>query len=234
MVGPAVAPQIQRQALQDKLRSLTRDKQGNVVPALRNDEALYTKKLNDLMDRELAAVDQGLAEARFDELWESGRQDLRARIADPAYKPGDAELDAAMDLYRRLIRQDEAIRNRLVHEDITPTTLNHLRQLYAEAMNGLRLTPEHLFGKRGRLKAFTKRVLRPNNALNLYVTRLVDPTSRDEIIAAAQAADRVGTVFDELEPSLRKTREDQLVAAVQALVADNAGIFRDGACSLVD
>ena len=228
LVGPAVAPQIQRQALQDKLRSLTRDKQGNVVPALRNDEALYTKKLNDLMDRELAAVDQGLAEARFDELWESGRQDLRARIADPAYKPGDAELDAAMDLYRRLIRQDEAIRNRLVHEDITPTTLNHLRQLYAEAMNGLRLTPEHLFGKRGRLKAFTKRVLRPNNALNLYVTRLVDPTSRDEIIAAAQAADRVGTVFDELEPSLRKTREDQLVAAVQALVADNAGIFRDG------
>jgi hypothetical protein len=228
LVGPATAPQIQRQALQDKLRSLTRDKQGNVVPALRNDEALYTKKLNDLMDRELAAVDQGLAEARFDELWESGRQDLRARIADPAYKPGDVELDAAMDLYRRLIRQDEAIRNRLVHEDITPTTLNHLRQLYAEAMNGLRLTPEHLFGKRGRLKGFTKRVLRPNNALALYLTRLVDPTSRDEIIAAAQAADRVGTVFDELEPSVRREREDQLVNAVQALVLDNAGIFRDG------
>lgn len=228
LIGPPASPQVQRQALKDKLNRLARDKDGNVEPWDRNDEALYTKKLNDLMDRELAKVDTDLAEGAFDEAWESGRADLKARIADPAYKAGDAELDAAMDLYRRLVRQDESIRNRLVHEDMTPTTLNHLRQLYAEAMNGLRLTPKHLFGKRGRLKNFTKRVLRPNNALGLYVTRLVDPTNRDEIISAAQAESRVGTVFDELEPSVRRQREDQLVAAVEALVLDNAGIFRDG------
>lgn len=228
LVGPANAPQIQRQALKDKLASLTRDNDGNVVPSLRNDEALYQKKLNDLMDREIAKVDTDLAEAAFDEAWESGRQDLKARIADPAYKAGDAELDAAMDLYRRIVAQDEAIRNRLVHEDITPTTLNHLKQLYAEAMNGLRLTPEHLFGKRGRLAKYTGRVLRPNNALALYVTRFVDVDNADEIIAAAQAEDRLGTVFDELEPSVRREREQQLVNAVRALTKDNAGIFRDG------
>ena len=228
LVGPANAPQLQRQALQDKLRSLPRDKNGAVVSALRNDEAVYTKKLNDLMDRELAKVDTSLAEAAFDEAWESGRQDLKARIADPAYKAGDAELDAAMDLYRKLIRQDEAIRNRLVHEDITPTTLGHLKQLYAEPMNALRLTKKHLFGKRGRLKNYTTRVLRPNNALAMYLTRLVDVDSADEIIAAAQAENRVGTVFDELEPNVRREREQQLVNAVEALTKDNAGIFRDG------
>jgi hypothetical protein len=228
LIGPASAPQIQRQALQDKLRSLARDTNGRVLPALRNDEALYTKKLNDLMDRELAQVDTKLAEAAFDEAWESGRQDLKARIADPAYKAGDVELDAAMDLYRRLIRQDEAIRHRLVHEDMTPTTLNHLKQLYAEAMNGLRLTPDRLFGKRGRLKKYTKSVLRPNNALAMYLGRLVNVDDADEIIAAAQAGDRIGTVFDGLEPNIRKVREDQLVNAVRVLVNDNAGIFRDG------
>jgi len=227
LLGPPSSPQSQRQGLQDKLKA-TRDKQGNVLPSLRNDEALYTKKLNDLMDREIAKVDTELAEAAFDEAWESGRQDLKARIADPAYKAGDPELDAAMDLYRRLVRQDEAIRNRLVHEDMTPTTLNHLKQLYAEAMNGLRLTPNHLFGKRGRLKNYTSRVLRPNNALAMYLTRLVDVNNADEIIGAAQAENRVGTVFDGLEPSVKKAREDQLVAAVRVLVQDNAGIFRDG------
>ena len=227
-LGPAVAPQVQRQALQDKLRSLPRDTSGAVLPSARNDEALYTKKLNDLMDRELAQVDTGLAEAAFDEQWESGRHDLKARIADSAYKAGDAELDAAMDLYRRLIRQDEAIRNRLVHEDMTPTTLNYLKQLYAEAMNGLRLTPEHLFGKRGRLNKYRGRVLRPNNALSMYLTRFVDVDNADEIIAAAQAEDRIGTVFDELEPNVRREREAQLVTAIEALTKDNAGIFRDG------
>jgi hypothetical protein len=228
LVGPAIAPQIQRAALKEKLASLMRDKDGNVVPSLRNDEALYQKKLNDLMDREIAKVDTDLAEAAFDEAWESGRQDLKARIANPAYKADDAELDAAMDLYRRLVAQDESISHRLVHEDMTPTTLNHLKQLYAEAMNGLKLTENHLFGKRGRLKKYRDRVLRPNNALALYVTRFVDVDSADEIIAAAQAENRIGTVFDELEPNIKKEREQQLVNAVRALTEDNAGIFRDG------
>ena len=228
LAGPANAPQIQRAALKDKLASLVDPKTGQIPNSLKNDEALYLKKLDDLMDREIAKVDTDLAEAAFDEVWESGRQDLKARIADPAYKAGDAELDAAMDLYRRLIRQDEAIRHRLVHEDMTPTALAHLRQLYAEPMNGLRLTPEHLFGKRGRLNKYRERVLRPNNALAMYLTRFVDIDNADEIISAAQAENRVGTVFDELEPSVRKEREEQLVNAVQALTKDNAGIFRDG------
>jgi hypothetical protein len=48
------------------------------------------------------------------------------------------------------------------------------------------------------------------------------------IINAAQSSDKVGTVFDDLEPSVRKEREQDLIDAVRVLVEDNAGIFRDG------
>jgi hypothetical protein len=226
--GSATAPQVQRQALYDKLRALPRDKKGVVTPAARNDEALLNKKLNDLLDRELRSVDERLAAESFDEQFEAAGNDLRARIADPNYKAGDAQVDEMMDMYRRMVRQDEAIRHRLVHEDISPTTINHLRQLYAEAMNGLRLTERHLFGKRGRLTKYTQRVLRPNRALALYLTRMVDIDDAEEIIAVAQKRDEVGTVFDDLEPSVRKQRERELVEAVRALTDDNAGIFRDG------
>ena len=231
-LGPAAGPTVQRQALRDKLAALPRDKAtGDVVPAARNDAATINKKLNDLLDAELAKVDVNRAAAKFDEDFNSNVTDLRARIADPKYKADDVQLDTAVELYRRMMKQDESIRNRLVHEDMAPTTLAHLRLLYSEAMLGLRLTKPRLFGadgRSGRLGKFVKQVLRPNNALGVYLTRLIDITDEASIINAAQSMDNVGTVFDSLPSDVRAVREQELVDAVRVLVEDNAGIFRDG------
>jgi len=234
-LGPPAGPTVQRQALRDKLAALPRDKTtGEFVPAARNDAATLEKKLNDLLDQDLAKVDVDRAAAKFDEDFNSNVTDLRARIADPNYKSttlDDAQLDTALELYRRMMKQDESIRNRLVHEDMAPTTLSHLRLLYSEAMLGLRLTKPRLFGKDGRsgtLGKFIKRVLRPNNALGMYLTRLVDVNDDKAIINAAQNMDELGTVFDNLAPDVRAVREQELIDAVRVLVDDNTGIFRDG------
>jgi hypothetical protein len=234
-LGPAAGPTVQRQALRDKLAALPRDRAtGEFVPAARNDAATIEKKLNDLLDQDLAKVDVDRAAAKFDEDFNSNVTDLRARIADPNYKSktlDDAQLDTALELYRRMMKQDESIRNRLVHSDMSPTTLAHLRMLYSEAMLGLRLTRPRLFGadgRSGRLGKFVKRVLRPNNALGMYLTRLVDVTDDKAIINAAQNMDELGTVFDNLAPDVRTIREQELIDAVRVLVDDNAGIFRDG------
>ena len=234
-LGPPAGPTVQRQALRDKLAALPRDKTtGEFVPAARNDAATIQKKLNDLLDQDLAKVDVDRAAAKFDEDFNSNVTDLRARIADPNYKSttlDDAQLDTALELYRRMMKQDESIRNRLVHSDMSPTTLAHLRLLYSEAMLGLRLTKPRLFGadgRSGRLGKFVKRVLRPNNALGMYLTRLVDVTDDKAIINAAQNMDELGTVFDNLSPDVRAIREQELIDAVRVLVEDNAGIFRDG------
>lgn len=231
-LGPPAGPTVQRQALRDKLAALPRDRAtGDVVPAARNDAATINKKLNDLLDADLAKVDVDRAAAKFDEDFNSSVTDLRARIANPKHKDDDPQLDIAVELYRRMMRQDESIRNRLVHEDMAPTTLAHLRLLYSEAMLGLRLTKPRLFGKDGRsgtLGKFVKQVLRPNNALGIYLTRLIDITDDAAIINAAQSVDNVGTVFDNLPSDVRAVREQELVDAVRVLVEDNAGIFRDG------
>jgi hypothetical protein len=230
-LGMAASPSVQRQALYDKLAKLPRDSNGEVVGPLKNDEALYLNRIEKLLDPELSSVDKAVAAKKFDEDYQSNVNDLRARIADPEHKAGDVELDEALTMYRGMLRQDEAIRNRLVHEDMTPTTLAHLKLLYSEAMLGLRLTNRDLFGKDGkggRLGGFTKRVLRPNNALGMYLTRLVDVDNDAAIIDAAQDMDKVGTIFDDLEPDIADIRKKELVTAVKALVNDNAGIFRDG------
>ena len=213
-LGPPAGPTVQRQALRDKLAALPRDKTtGEFVPAARNDAATIQKKLNDLLDQDLAKVDVDRAAAKFDEDFNSNVTDLRARIADPNYKSttlDDAQLDTALELYRRMMKQDESIRNRLVHSDMSPTTLAHLRLLYSEAMLGLRLTKPRLFGadgRSGRLGKFVKRVLRPNNALGMYLTRLVDVSDDKAIINAAQNMDELGTVFDNLAPDVRAVRE---------------------------
>jgi hypothetical protein len=231
-LGPLAGPTVQRQALRDKLAALPRDKvTGDVVPAARNDAATINKKLNDLLDAELAKVDVDRAAAKFDEDFNSNITDLRSRIADPRYKADDVDLDTAIELYRRMMKQDESIRNRLVHEDMAPTALSHLRLVYSEAMLGLRLTKPRLFGADGRsgtLGKFVKQVLRPNNALGIYLTRLIDIADDAAIINAAQSMDNVGTVFDGLTSDIRVVREQELVDAVRVLVEDNAGIFRDG------
>ena len=230
-LGPAAGPTVQRAALYDKINNLPRDKNGNVLDVAKNDERVYRDRLEKLLDDELRTVDADAAARKFDEDFDLGRQDLRMRIADSAHKAGDPQLDAAMDLYRRMLRQDETIRRRLVHEDMAPQNITHLRMLYTEAMTGLRLLGKDLFGpdgSSGRLGKYTGRVLRPNNAMGLYVARLIDVDDADQVINAAQSMNGVGTVFEGLDPAVRKVREQQLVDAVEALVKEDAGIFRDG------
>ena len=224
---PLSRPAIQRQQIQDKIAGLPRNKEtGEVVPAARNDLANLELRLQGLLDETINDVDE--AAKAFDIRFDEDLTDLRMRIADPSYKAGNSNLDAAVEMHRKLERQDMAVRSRIVHDDTTPTSIKHLEMVYGEAMDGLRLSRLRLFGKsgnRGRLGRYVGRVLRVNT--NMLLRGLVDGASREQILSMAQRPNEVGTVFDTIEDaSVRKLREDQMVAAFEALNA--AENFVDG------
>jgi hypothetical protein len=224
---PLNFPAIQRQQLQDKINALPRDANtGEIVPQARKDLANYELELSKLLDDQIE--DMQKAATSFDEMFNTDLTDLRQRLSDATYNADDVNLDKAEALYRRLDRQDQAVRSRIVHEDTTPTSLAHLKLLYREAMDGLRLSATHLFGPEGnagRVGRFTSKVLRVNT--NLLLTGMAKKGDRQALINLAQKAEEDGTVFDTItDPVLRKQREDEMVAAVEAL--DRAGMFVDG------
>jgi hypothetical protein len=227
---PLNFPAIQRQQLQDKIATLRKEfadkNTGEVVPQARKDLANLELELSKLLDDEI--VDIQKAAASFDEAFNEDLSNLRQRLSDATFNADDPILDKAEALYRRLDRQDQAVRSRIVHEDTNPTSIAHLKLLYREAMDGLRLSATHLFGedgKTGRVGRYASRVLRVNT--NLLLTGMAKKGDRQALINLAQRADEDGTVFDTItDPALRKQREDEMVQAVTAL--DRAGMFVDG------
>ena len=224
---PLNYPAIQRQQLQDKIRSLPRDKNtGEIVPQARKDLANYELELSKLLDSDIVDVTE--AAKSFDDLFDKDLTDLRMRLADETYNADDPNLDVAVDLYRRLDKQDQAVRSRISHEDTTPESIAHLKLLYREAMSGLRLSATHLFGEtgnKGRVGRYADKVLRVNT--NLLLTTLAKRNDLDSITSIAQNAEEVGTVFDTIaDGNLRTTRKQQMVDAVKAL--ERAGMFVDG------
>ena len=223
---PLQYPAIQRQQIQDKIAELPRDPAtGEVIAAAKGDLALLERKLSDLMDNTINDVIE--ASKSYDQMFDENLADIRMRLADSTYKADDKILDQAVALYRRMDRQDQAIHSRIMHEDTTPTTLEHLKMLYTEAMDGLRLSPRRLFGdsgRKGRIGRFTNRVLRVNT--NFLLLRMAGK-DRNATLALAQKADETGTVFDSIaDPVLRAERENQMIEAVDALGRD--GAFIDG------
>lgn len=226
-VTPLQYPAIQRQQIRDKIAALPRDKAtGEVVPAARKDLANLELKLSELLDNQIVDIDE--AAKAFDDLFDEDLANLRLRIADPTHMAGDPVLDAAVEVHRKLARQDSAVRSRIVHDDTTPTSIKHMENLYREAMDGLGLGMEKLFGRsgtKGRLGRFTGRVLRVNT--NMLLRGLVQGADREQILSLAQKPDEVGTVFDDIEsPALRKTRENQMIRAFEAL--SDPEVFVDG------
>lgn len=224
---PLQAPAIQRQQIQDKIAKLTRDKEtGEVVRGAQVDLQNLQKALNDLLDNEIDDV-QKAAES-FDEMFDQDLTDLQQRLADPTYKADSVELDTAVDLWRRMDKQDQAVRSRIVHDDTTPQSIEHLKLLYTEAMDGLRLSAVKLFGKegnKGRIGKYTTKVLRVNT--NLLLTGLAKRGDREALLDLAQNAEETGTVFDTIaDANLRRQRKDEMVQAVEALT--RKGMFVDG------
>jgi hypothetical protein len=225
--NPLQSPAIQRQQIQDKINKLPRDKvTGEIVRGAQVDLQNLQKALNDLLDNEIDDV-QKAAES-FDEMFDQDLTDLQQRLADPTHKDDSKELDIAVDLWRRLDKQDQAVRSRIVHDDTTPQSIEHLKLLYSEAMDGLRLSATKLFGKegnKGRIGKYTTKVLRVNT--NLLLTGLAKRGDREALIDLAQNAEETGTVFDSIaNVNLRKQRKDEMVQAVEAL--NRIGMFVDG------
>ena len=224
---PLQYPAIQRQQVQDKIAMLPRDKRtGEVIPAARPDLANLEKQLSELLDNEIRDMQE--AAASFDDKFDQHLTDLRMRLSDSTYKADDVMLDKAVDLYRRMDRQDQAVRSRIVHEDTTPNNVEHLKMLYSEAMDGLRLSATRLFGKNGksgRVGRYATKVLRVNT--NMLLRGLSIRGDRNSILSLAQHPTDEGTVFDTIaDAGVRKQREDQMVEAFDAL--DRSGMFVDG------
>lgn len=225
--APLQQPAIQRQQIQDKIAALPKDKNtGEVVPGARVNLQNLEEALNNLLDSEIDDI-QRAAES-FDEFFDQDLTDLQQRLADATYKADSVELDTAVDLWRRLDKQDQAVRSRIIHDDTTPQSIEHLKLLYSEAMDGLSLSSVKLFGKsgnKGRVGMFIGKVLRPNT--NLLLTGLAKRGDREALINLAQNAEKTGTVFDDIaNMPLRRQREDEMVEAVNAL--NRIGMFTDG------
>lgn len=223
--SPLSHPAIQRQQVKDKIRGLSRSKTtGEVIDkvTLQNLES----KLNELLDNEISDMQQ--AAESFDEMFNQDVTDLKRRLSDSTYKADDKQLDVAEALWRQMDKQDQAVRSRIVHDDTNPKSIAHLKLLYTEAMDGLRLSEISLFGKagnKGRIGRFTNKVLRVNS--NYLLTTLAKKGDREALINMAQKAEETGTVFDDIaDPVVRKQREDQMVEAVDAL--SRRGMFVDG------
>ena len=220
---PLQQPAIQRQQIQDKINGLPRDKEtGEILESARADYENLRFRLADLLDKQLRDIDEGAAAARFDELFDADLTDLKMRLADPTYKMDDAALTRAAELHRKLERQDFAVRSRIFHDDTTPSSIEHLKMLYTEAMDGLRLSRNNLFGtggkRKGRIGKYTGRVLRVNT--NMLLRALMQGADRDEIISLAQKPNETGTVFDDIaDPVERGVLQDEMVRAFDALNA---------------
>ena len=224
---PLQYPAIQRQQIQDKIRDLPRDKKtGKVLGIAKDDLILLQDQLKTLLDDTIAKVED--AAASYDSMFDSHLGDLRARLADPLFKADDVMLDAAVDLVKRLERQDMVVRTRILHDDTTPKTFEHLKMLYSEAIDGLRLSKLRLFGKKGnagRVGRWVGKVVRPNSALLTLMK--FNTLERGELLALAQKAEEAGTIWDDIaDPVLKAQRQDDMIAAVDAL--QQRGLFIDG------
>ena len=226
---PLQRPAIQRQQIQDKIDALPRNKDtGEIAKSAQADYQNLRYRLRELLDEELADIDEGAAAIRFDELFDEDLTRIRMRVADPLFEAGDEALSAAVELRRKLERQDIAVRSRLIHDDTTPTSVKHLEMLYTEAMEGLRLNRRSLFGvgkRKGRVGKYANRVLRVNT--NMLLRALVRGADREDIIRLAQKDGDTGTVFDDIaDPIERRRLENEMVRAFEEL--DQAENFVDG------
>jgi hypothetical protein len=238
--GPVAtnSPMLRRQAILDKLDSITDDGkfmldndysiQSTFVRGTEDQAEALLSEYRALLDTEMKSIDD--AAASFDEAYQSRQSDIRRRLLDAEYKPDDIELNQAVEVYRRMIELREKISNRIVHTDTNPYNIEYLRNLYTEAMNALRITPEHLFGKdgrSGRLGAHVDNVVLLNNAVQPLLENLIDMTDNN-IIGFAQRADAEGTVFDNLDNAVGEAMEQEWLRFVRTLTGDGDGLFRRG------
>jgi len=235
------APNLRRIAIENKLDSIavegkfTQDAEGNVTSKLIVGSEAQLQGLlarrNAILDKERATIEEGAIS--FDQMYQSDRLDIRYRMENPNYRSGDTNLDEAVRLVRRLNHQRENISNRLVHTETSPGNIEALRYKYTEAMNGLMILPDHLFGKgpdsKGTIGEYANGVVNFNDSLIPHTAGLYG-TDDASIIFSAQKAKGEGTVFQDLEPGIRGELEADFVKFIKHITDpdSNAGLFRRG------
>ena len=240
-VTATMAPNIRRASIHGKLDSISVDGRfvqntdGSIastfIPGTEDQAAALLSTRERLLSEDIGTIQDRAA--AFDEFYQSHRLDIRRRLADSTYKIADSNLDKAVILYRRIQRQRENISNRLVHTETSPGNIEALRHVYTEAMNGLKIMPEHLFGDGvkgfGKIGKFVDRVVQFNGSLIPHTSGLYGSTEAD-IINSAQLAKGEGLVFDKLTPDVATTMQSEWVKFVRHITGtdSSAGLFRRG------
>ena len=240
-ITATMAPNIRRAAIHSKLDSISVDGRfvqnadGSVastfIPGSEDQAAALLANRERLLAEDIGTIYERAAS--FDEFYQSHRLDIRRRLADSTYKAADPNLDKAVILYRRIQRQRENISNRLVHTETSPGNVEALRHIYVEAMHGLQILPEHLFGDGvkgfGKIGKFVDRVVQFNGSLIPHTSGLYGTTEAD-IINFAQLAKSEGLVFDKLAPDVAATMKSEWVKFVRHITGQDssAGLFRRG------
>ena len=192
-------------------------------------EALIARR-NAILNDEIGTIEERALS--FDQTYHSYMVDIRYRMENPNYNRADKDLDEAVRHVRRMNHQYENISNRIVHTETNSNNIEALRYRYWEAMNGLMILPEHLFGKgagsKGSIGEYADQVVNFNDSLIPHTAGLYG-TDDASIIFTAQKA-KGGTVFEDLAPGVRGELEADFVKFIKHITNpdSNAGLFRRG------
>ena len=158
--------------------------------------------------------------------YEKAASDLTKKLEDPSIVM-DAQTEAAYAIHQKMQHLYNRVQ-RLVHGETLPQTADYLRMVYAEAMQGLKIRPAHLFGadnkwvKGGELYNYRNRVVIINDNFPLHEAmswshdahHLVMPSNGDV------------SVFERIsDPVVKKERVAQFNEFMKAVGQD--GVFRD-------
>jgi len=226
---PTNTPSIRRRHIEDQIdayKEFYDPTTGKYSPTAAGDVALLQLKLKDLKNNDIEGLE---AQAKsFDDSSNSDFADIRGRIADATYKADDVHLDNAMDLVRRLEEQNNRMSTRFAHDGTTAANLEHLKLLYTEPIQGLRLTVARLFGDKdspGELSDATGKVLAVKDTLLLVDIGRAAKLDRAGILDLAQHPYKTGNVFQDITDAVTRTRlENQMVDAFDAL-GTRRGVF---------
>lgn len=180
---------------------------------------------NELKDTDPSVQDElETLDARINSLpdpddYEQAVSRLQAKMDNPN-EIMDAEVEAAYRLMNEMRYQRERIKS-LVNEETTPLSMEYYKMLFAEAMQALKIRPEHLFGKGGELTRFVNKIIEVDDNFPLNAGFY----QSDEAWRLIMDEDG-NNVFEKIkDPVKRQERIQQFQEAIRLLNED--GLFRD-------
>lgn len=150
------------------------------------------------------------------------------KLLDPTMDAGE-ELNNAYSVLQQMMHHESNVK-KLINSEMPTSSIKYLKMVYAEAMQALRLRPEHLLGKvsddqpvAGELQSWLKRIAEVNDNWPLHAAEFNGKDAWTHVLDA-----NGDNVFDRItDPKAKQERIDEFIAFIAK--SKEKGIFRDTA-----